>query len=165
MTPAEGLATFAHALHVDFPSRIVISTAPLGARLRKWVPGKPETSARSSQPPSHARPAIATEFVAPRNEIEGTIAGIWEELLGIDRVGAHDDFFALGGHSLFAARVLSRLKEAFAVSLPLAAIFDRPTVAGLAERVQAVLWLARSKPQAAAPSPPGASDERVEVEL
>ncbi len=168
MTPLEGLRTFERALHLDPPHRTVISTAPLGARLERWVTGVSRSNPpqQVSKAPSHARPTIATEYVAPRNEIEETTAGIWQDLLGIDRVGIHDDFFALGGHSLFAARVLSRLKDAFSVSLPLPSIFDRPTVAGLAERIQAVLWLAKGgEPGSGAERAEGTVGERVEVEL
>ena len=68
--------------------------------------------------------------MAPRNPAEELLAVIWSEVLGIDRVGAHDDFFALGGHSLLATQVASRIREAFGVELPLRRIFEAPTLAG-----------------------------------
>jgi amino acid adenylation domain-containing protein len=74
-------------------------------------------------------------FIAPRNTLEEVVAGIWAEVLGVPRVGAEDDFFALGGHSLLATRVLTRLRQTFQVELPLRAMFERPTVAGLAARI------------------------------
>ena len=72
---------------------------------------------------------------APLGPTEELVAGIFTDLLRIDRVGPEDDFFALGGHSLLAAQVVSRLREPFAVELPLRAVFESPTVAGLARRV------------------------------
>jgi amino acid adenylation domain-containing protein len=74
----------------------------------------------------------AREYVAPRDPTEETIAGIWAEVLGVDRVGVHDDFFGLGGHSLLATRVLARLRQSFAAGLPLRCLFEATTVAELA---------------------------------
>jgi acyl-coenzyme A synthetase/AMP-(fatty) acid ligase len=71
-------------------------------------------------------------YVAPRTPAEATLAGIWAEVLGIARVGVHDNFFELGGHSLLATRVISRAREAFGAALSVRAIFEEPTVEGLA---------------------------------
>ncbi|WP_234939748.1 condensation domain-containing protein, partial [Sinorhizobium kostiense] len=78
-------------------------------------------------------------YEAPQGEIEMLLAGIWEELLGIERIGRHDNFFELGGHSLLAVRLLARLTQAFAVELPLATLFAKPTLADLALSVGEVL--------------------------
>nr|WP_279637131.1 non-ribosomal peptide synthetase [Corallococcus sicarius] len=77
----------------------------------------------------------AAEYVAPATPEELALAGIWTELLGRPRIGARDDFFALGGHSLMAAQIVSRVREALGVELPLTAVFESPTLAGLAEVV------------------------------
>ncbi|RKZ86612.1 MAG: non-ribosomal peptide synthetase, partial [Candidatus Parabeggiatoa sp. nov. 1] len=74
-------------------------------------------------------------FVAPRTPEEELLAGIWATVLGIERVGSHDNFFDLGGHSLLATQVMSRIREAFSIKLPLINLFKYPTVAGLAERI------------------------------
>jgi amino acid adenylation domain-containing protein len=72
------------------------------------------------------------QFVAPHNPVEEQIANIWCEVLRLDRVGTHDDFFDLGGHSLKVAEVLSRLRDIFGVDVPFAAFLAEPTVAGMA---------------------------------
>lgn len=78
------------------------------------------------------------EFVAPRTPIEETLAQIWKEILGITRVGIYDNFFELGGHSLLATQVVSRIRKTLKVDLPLRAIFDSPTIAGLATNVESM---------------------------
>ncbi|HEV3049681.1 MAG TPA: amino acid adenylation domain-containing protein, partial [Longimicrobium sp.] len=75
-------------------------------------------------------------FVAPRTPTEEVLAQIWAEVLRLDRAGAHDDFLELGGHSLLGTRVVSRIREVFGVEVPLGALFEGPTVAQVARRVE-----------------------------
>ncbi len=88
---------------------------------------------------THPRPDLGTDYVAPGNEVEQVLAQIWQELLGMDRVGVYDDFFSLGGHSLLATQLLSQLCEAFEVDLPLYKLFETPTIAGLALEIEEAL--------------------------
>ncbi|MGH7412374.1 MAG: amino acid adenylation domain-containing protein, partial [Candidatus Methylomirabilis sp.] len=78
-----------------------------------------------------------TAFVAPRTEIQKELARIWEEVLGVERVGVKDSFFELGGHSLLATQVFSRIRSCFRVELPLSSLFAGPTVGEMAERIVA----------------------------
>jgi amino acid adenylation domain-containing protein len=83
--------------------------------------------------PEHA--AGADRYVAPRTPVEEVLAGIWAEVLRLERVGVEESFFELGGHSLLATRVVSRVRELFGVELPLRALLEGPTVAEMAGRV------------------------------
>ena len=80
---------------------------------------------------------VGGEFVAPRTESEKQLAAVWSEVLGAQRVGIHDNFFDLGGNSLLALRLVSRIRSVFSVDLPLVTLFAAPTVAELAQRLDA----------------------------
>jgi amino acid adenylation domain-containing protein len=136
---------------VDAPPSPAILREHLAARLPDYmVPGAFVALERLPLGPSgktdrRALPAPALSgdeavYVAPRGAAEEIVAGIFAEVLGAERVGAHDDFFALGGHSLVATRVLWRIRDAFGVELPLRALFEEPSVAGLAGRVEALAF-------------------------
>ncbi|MDE1361764.1 lichenysin synthetase A [Bacillus paralicheniformis] len=71
------------------------------------------------------------EYAAPRNEYEEKMVGIWQEVLGTEQVGIHDQFFELGGHSLKAMAMLAKIYKAFGVEVPLQVLFEKPTVAAL----------------------------------
>jgi amino acid adenylation domain-containing protein len=87
---------------------------------------------RALPEPVAQRDTAARDYVAPRTPLEVTLAGIWSEVLGLERVGADDDFFALGGHSLLATQVVSRVRDALGVELPLRRMFEDRTLERLA---------------------------------
>ncbi|MEO7329071.1 MAG: condensation domain-containing protein, partial [Minicystis sp.] len=93
---------------------------------------------RQALPAPESRAGLGAQVV-PRGPIEEMLAGIWAEVLEIPEVGIHDDFFDLGGHSLLATQVMGRLAALFGVEIPLQALFESPTIAGLGERVGAAL--------------------------
>ena len=78
----------------------------------------------------------ATDFVAPRNELEAHMADIWCEVLKLEQVGVHDDFFELGGHSLLAFRIVARLRDRLNLELSLLTLFNKPTIAELAPELK-----------------------------
>jgi amino acid adenylation domain-containing protein len=132
-TPAELRLHLAERLpEYMVPGAIVLLVAlPLGPN------GKLDR--RALPAPDASSGAADDAFVAPRSPAEEILAGIWSEVLKLDRVGAHDNFFEIGGHSLLATRVVSRIRQAFGAEVPLRAVFEAPTLAGLAERVEAAL--------------------------
>ncbi len=75
-------------------------------------------------------------FLAPRTPVEEVVAGIWAQVLGVDQIGVEDNFFDLGGHSLLGIQLITQLGTAFQVELPIRSLFDSPTVAALANRVE-----------------------------
>jgi amino acid adenylation domain-containing protein/thioester reductase-like protein len=81
--------------------------------------------------------SLGTTHEAPRTEVEAAIARLFGSILGVERVGIDDDFFALGGHSLKATILVSRIHKELGVACPLREVFEHPTVAGLAERIEA----------------------------
>jgi amino acid adenylation domain-containing protein len=88
---------------------------------------------RALPAPDLERFRLETKFVAPRTPVEKVLAKIWREVLGLERVGARDNFYELGGHSLLATQVVARVGQTFEVELPLRVFFENPTVAGLTE--------------------------------
>ncbi|MFJ4246540.1 non-ribosomal peptide synthase/polyketide synthase [Streptomyces iakyrus] len=85
--------------------------------------------------PDPTAQADTHQYVAPEGATAQLLAGIWEQVLGMDGIGSDDDFFGIGGHSLLATQVISRVREVFGTEVPLSALFDRPTVRGLAEAI------------------------------
>ncbi|ARU60371.1 hypothetical protein CBW65_04300 [Tumebacillus avium] len=86
--------------------------------------------------PGDDRPDLQTDFIEPSTAVEQQIAVVWQEILGIEKVGAGDSFFHLGGHSLHATRIISRINREFETRLPLRVFFEEPTIGGLAKRVE-----------------------------
>ena len=79
--------------------------------------------------------AGSTVYVAPRTPVEQAVAAIWADVLGVERVGVEDDFFALGGHSLLATQIVAQVRSDFSINLPLHALFSSPTVATLSQQI------------------------------
>jgi NAD(P)-dependent dehydrogenase (short-subunit alcohol dehydrogenase family)/acyl carrier protein len=138
ITAKEGTEALARILASGFP-QVAVSTQDLRLLIEQHYTYTPPTA---DAPPGqqhpgapHARPNLSVPFVPPRNNVEREVADLWQEFLGLDQVGIHDNFFLLGGHSLLGTRLISRLRDTFDVDIPLRRLFDAPTVAGLAETI------------------------------
>jgi acyl carrier protein len=137
----EGLEACRRILALEGVPQVIVSTGDLQARIEKWVQPQTATADELSRPENgaadgHSRPDLATAYAAPRDDVEQTIAGLWQTLLGVSGVGIHDDFFDLGGHSLLGTQLVSRLRKVFEVELPMRCIFEAKTVADLAGLVK-----------------------------
>lgn len=150
-----GAAVSWNGLHVhQHRHRLPLPTYPF-QRKHFWIEPAPEAKEDMGIAPApaltyHERPALATEYTAPRNDTEGQLAQIWQELMGIRPIGVFDSFIQLGGHSLLATQIISRARELFQIDIPLNEIFEEPTIANIAAYIEAVRWAAAGTEAAAA---------------
>jgi SAM-dependent methyltransferase/acyl carrier protein len=113
--------------------------------------------------PDHSQKDLLGTYTPPTTPVEETLCGIWCDVLGLEQVGVKDNFFDLGGHSLLATQVISRLRAAFDLNLPLRSLFEAPTVASLATFVETMRWASQPQ-QAKTPSDSGSREEAGLVE-
>ncbi len=92
---------------------------------------------RALPAPNRHRPALKEDFVPPRTQVEKRLSEIWSQVLEVEPVGIHDDFFCLGGNSLQAIQLIFKVRETFRAELPIVSLFDAPTVAKFAELINA----------------------------
>jgi acyl carrier protein len=123
------------------PPQVVVSTQDLGAFLelsRTFTTARVLETMERARPsrPVHSRPVLGTSYIAPRSEGERRMAGLWEEMLGIDRVGIQDSFFELGGNSLLGISLISRVREELGAELARHVLYEAPTVAALVARIE-----------------------------
>ncbi|HEV3076512.1 MAG TPA: amino acid adenylation domain-containing protein [Thermoanaerobaculia bacterium] len=143
--PVASAAAEARRLHASLRSfleeRLPVYMVPAAFVVMAALPLTPngKLDRRALPEPEEGPSDAAAPFVAPRGAVEEVLAGIWEGLLGREQVGAADDFFALGGHSLLATQLVSRLRAAFGVELPLHEVFAHPVLGRLAARLEAAL--------------------------
>jgi acyl transferase domain-containing protein/non-ribosomal peptide synthetase component F len=132
------------------PDPFAAPAGAAGARLYRtgdlvrWLPSGHldflgRTDRRTLPAPDASRPAFAAAYVAPGTPAEEGVAAIWCEVLGLERVGAHDDFYELGGHSLLLPQVMHRLRRDFQVEVPLRSLAEETTVARLALTVEELM--------------------------
>jgi thioesterase domain-containing protein/acyl carrier protein len=123
ISPIEGARTLTRILLADAPTAVVVLAQPLEA-------------IESSAPTPPRKPTAEPASIAAAESIESTLAGWWQELLGVDQISLDDDFFALGGHSLIGVRLFAKIKKTFHVDLELAVLFEARTPGQLAEAIR-----------------------------
>ncbi|HEX6290282.1 MAG TPA: SDR family NAD(P)-dependent oxidoreductase [Herpetosiphonaceae bacterium] len=141
LSPAEGAEAFDRILAHSTVPQVLVSTHDLERRIaniqaltQKLLAQAMDAALPSG--PAHPRPNLQTLYVAPRNEFEQNLALVWQQVLGIEQVGVHDDFFQLGGHSLLITQLLNRLHTIYPIDIPIRSLFENPTVAGMALLVE-----------------------------
>ncbi len=130
--PSEGIEVFTRILAGTYP-RIAVSTQDLtvlieenNLKIKDLINSRKDRLSKSA----HARPELSVAYEKPHNYLEQTLAEIWQQLLGIESIGTHDDFFELGGDSLLAIRLINKIQELLGgVIVHLQAVFEAPTIA------------------------------------
>jgi amino acid adenylation domain-containing protein len=137
VVPSQALSPSTTKLRDFLTTKLPLYMVPSAFVFLEAIPLTPngKIDRRALPAPDRVRPETVT-FVPARNPIEEVVAGIWTEVLNLERIGVHDNFFELGGHSLLATRVISRLRRAFQRDFPLRLLFDAPTIASLAELIE-----------------------------
>ena len=138
ITPEEGGTAFRLALAAGVP-QVVIAPATSSRAANAEAGAGASLSADSSRVAApgerFARPGLPQQYTAPTTDVQRALVNMWEELLGVEPIGIDDDFFALGGHSLLATRFLANIWRDFAVEMSLAAFFEHPTIAQMADEI------------------------------
>lgn len=139
ITVAEGQEAWRRLRRTEPPTEVVVSSLDLHALKLQADALALAANVSAEEGSRFERPSLETPFAAPQSEMEREIQELWQDLLGIDGLGIDDDFFALGGHSLIAVRLFSRLRSEYGKSYAISLLFEAPTVRALAQRLSADL--------------------------
>ena len=155
VVPQPGVEICAQGLEDVLRARLPEYMVPAATVMMDALPLLPsgKVNRRAFPAVEDKRPELASAYVAPRSDLERQLAEIWQEVLHADRVGIQDNFFALGGHSLLAAQVVLRVARRLHIELPLREMFQTPTIAGLAQYLEAVRTHGTTSRQPIPPAP------------
>jgi len=130
---SEGVAALERILAEPWTPQVIVSSIELDTLIAQVHAAAPAPATDGAR---FERPALASEYVAPRDPLESALAEIWQELLGIEKVGVQDDFFAVGGHSLIAVRLFAQVKKRLGVDRPISILYEAPTIERFAALVR-----------------------------
>ncbi|UPV79864.1 type I polyketide synthase [Bacillus rugosus] len=133
--PEEGAALFQYVLSDINNRHLLVSTGDLGYRMKQWISMNADSIAKEEKKTGalHTRPELNNPYVAPRNKTEQVICGIWQDFMGLEQVGIHDNFFDLGASSLDIVQVTNRLNKELGTNEAVVTLFTYPSVAALAQ--------------------------------
>lgn len=153
IAPQQGVQALDAILAANAPAQVMVSKRDFRRAMEHYAAdiGKDATAERND------RPDIDSTYVPPGNELEQALVEIWQDLLGMNQVGIHDNFFSLGGDSLLATRIPAKLRAGLGVGIELGTVFKAPTVAQLSEQLQMREWSRQVRPD------PGGERENREV--
>ncbi|GAB4560318.1 MAG: hypothetical protein Tsb0020_06870 [Haliangiales bacterium] len=137
--PDEGMEAIERVLAGPMTAQLVVSSQDLDALLESVRPAEADDGDGSGDDGGAVkvtRPNLSTPYVAPETDVAKTVTKVWEEILGVDGIGIHDDFFDLGGHSLLLTQVVSRVRKQVDAEISLRSLFEKRTVAGIAEEIE-----------------------------
>ncbi|MBD2615673.1 acyltransferase domain-containing protein [Nostoc punctiforme FACHB-252] len=141
--PLEGINALERILVWSQYHQIVVSTGNLQSRIDQWIKLKPLQQKTNAQKANlscrHSRPNLKNAYIAPSNDVEQKLVEVFQELLGIEPVGIHDSFFALGGDSLTGTVLISQLRKTFQIELPVRSLFEASTIDELALVIEEIL--------------------------
>jgi amino acid adenylation domain-containing protein/non-ribosomal peptide synthase protein (TIGR01720 family) len=144
--PAQGRAAFLRLLSRPDIGRVAVCPIDLNRLERSTRTLQTDQAGAPADVVLHERPGIDAAFEPPVTATEQAIAAVWRDVLGIDRIGLRDPFTMLGGDSLLAVRIATRMRVVFAIALPVRLFYELPTIAELARHIDAAEWVRDSKP-------------------
>ncbi|MDR3329259.1 MAG: acyltransferase domain-containing protein [Prevotellaceae bacterium] len=137
--PEEGVKIFERILHYNNDTNVLVTPYSFFKNLRDIAKNEAKDEAQDDNATTYERPDLSTEYVAPTNEIEETIAKIWGQVLGIGQIGINDSFNELGGNSLLVVQAVSNISAAFNIQLPIDIFKGAVTVKSLSDHVMGLL--------------------------
>jgi acyl transferase domain-containing protein/NAD(P)-dependent dehydrogenase (short-subunit alcohol dehydrogenase family)/ubiquinone/menaquinone biosynthesis C-methylase UbiE/acyl carrier protein len=139
----QGMEAFGRILSSGAAPRIIVSTRDFNALVKQIpTPQSPALETRPSVFELHARPKLNQDYLPPESDSQQKIVAIWQDELGIEPIGIHDSFLELGGDSLIAIKLISRIRESLSIKLTVRDFYEKPTVASLSEWIETVRWAA-----------------------
>ena len=142
IAPSEGVSALFQVVAANAPAQVMVSKRDFRRAMQHYA----SDIARDASDRWNDRPDLGSEYAAPRNEVEEGLVDIWKELLGLNQVGVHDNFFDLGGDSLLATQIPAKLRARMKLGIELGTIFQAPTIAQISEHLQLRKWALEPPP-------------------
>jgi acyl carrier protein len=133
LSSSEGVGVLQSVLRQVQGGQVIVSRGELEQRIALWLQSVSQEKKASVTTTSYVRPELATAYAPPNNKLEEQLIAIWQEFLGIEQIGIHDNFFDLGGNSLIGLSLIARLNETFKMDIPVVTLFEKSTITALAK--------------------------------